>query len=146
MAFLIACIDGLKGFLHREDYDFRCVTAGRGVRSASSPLSLQLPPTLALALPRLLSLPPSLPPSLSLTLSPRLPRSAQGAEAKHPSAYLFLGFRDRNLEDEFMEDLVRTWKPRIILGYLVTMALYLAGHFMNAMLVSPLSETQSISL
>merc|ERR1711972_590259 len=48
-------------------------------------------------------------------------------DRKPPSQYPFVGFKDRNLEDEYLEDLVRTSKSRIILGLAVTTLLFLFG-------------------
>ena len=46
-----------------------------------------------------------------------------------PSQYPLLGFKDRHLEDEYLEHLVVASRARIILGYVTAILLYGAGPF-----------------
>ena len=46
-----------------------------------------------------------------------------------PSQYPLLGFKDRHLEDDYLEYLVVASKARIILGYVTLILLYASGPF-----------------
>ena len=58
-------------------------------------------------------------------------------ESSHtPSRYFLLGFKDRNLEQEFLEDLVGTTiRTRVIVGYCASTALFLFIPFMQSLVV-----------
>ena len=58
-------------------------------------------------------------------------------ESSHtPSRYFLLGFKDRNLEQEFLEDLVgSTIRTRVLVGYCASTALFLFIPFMQSLVV-----------
>ena len=47
-----------------------------------------------------------------------------------PSQYPLLGFKDRHLEDDYLEYLVVASRARIILGYVTVILLYALGPFL----------------
>ena len=49
--------------------------------------------------------------------------------SSRPSQYPLLGFKDRHLEDEYLEHLVAASKWRIILAYVTAILLYASGPF-----------------
>ena len=49
--------------------------------------------------------------------------------SSRPSQYPLLGFKDRHLEDEYLEHLVVASRARIILGYVTAILLYASGPF-----------------
>ena len=58
-----------------------------------------------------------------------------------PSQYFVLGFKDRNLEAEYWNDVALTSKPRIILGYFVSILILLAGPIMSEIAYARSSES-----
>ena len=51
------------------------------------------------------------------------------SSSSKPSQYPLLGFKDRHLEDEYLEHLVVASRARIILGYVTVILLYGSGPF-----------------
>ena len=51
------------------------------------------------------------------------------SSSSKPSQYPLLGFKDRHLEDDYLEYLVVASKARIILGYVTVILLYGLGPF-----------------
>ena len=51
------------------------------------------------------------------------------SSSSKPSQYPLLGFKDRHLEDDYLEYLVVASKARIILGYVTAILLYASGPF-----------------
>ena len=51
------------------------------------------------------------------------------SSSSKPSQYPLLGFKDRHLEDDYLEYLVVASKARIILGYVTVILLYALGPF-----------------
>ena len=51
------------------------------------------------------------------------------SSSSKPSQYPLLGFKDRHLEDDYLEYLVVASKARIILGYVTLILLYASGPF-----------------
>ena len=51
------------------------------------------------------------------------------SSSSRPSQYPLLGFKDRHLEDEYLEHLVVASRARIILGYVTAILLYGSGPF-----------------
>ena len=51
------------------------------------------------------------------------------SSSSKPSQYPLLGFKDRHLEDEYLEHLVLASRSRIILGYVTAILLYASGPF-----------------
>ena len=51
------------------------------------------------------------------------------SSSSRPSQYPLLGFKDRHLEDEYLEHLVVASRARIILGYVTAILLYASGPF-----------------
>ena len=49
--------------------------------------------------------------------------------SSRPSQYPLLGFKDRHLEDEYLEHLVVASRARIILAYVTAILLYASGPF-----------------
>ena len=47
-----------------------------------------------------------------------------------PSEYFVLGFKDRNLEAEYWNDVTLTSKYRILLGWFVSTLLFLVGKYL----------------
>jgi len=59
--------------------------------------------------------------------------SAKGGgllELTRPQQYLVLGFKDRNLEARFLDDLARVSQPRTILGYTMALLMVAVGRLM----------------
>merc|ERR1712188_202402 len=52
-----------------------------------------------------------------------------------PPQYFLLGFKDRDLEDEYLDDLCRISKNQIILGYSMCLLLVILGWFISYWLV-----------
>ena len=52
------------------------------------------------------------------------------SSSSKPSQYPLLGFKDRHLEDEYLEHLVVASRARIILGYVTVILLYGLGPFL----------------
>ncbi|QDZ23661.1 hypothetical protein A3770_11p61790 [Chloropicon primus] len=64
--------------------------------------------------------------------------------SKHsPSQHILFGFKDRNLEDEYLEDLARVGKSRILLGYCVSVLLIIAVPFLDALQAIPIIHSIS---
>ena len=57
--------------------------------------------------------------TLSLLLFGESEPPAAENERKPPAQYFCLGFKDRELEDEYLDDLARLSKDRLCLGYVV---------------------------
>ena len=51
-----------------------------------------------------------------------------------------IGFKDRALEDEYIEDLARTNKKRAMLGYAISFFIFFAGLFLDTMQQEPLNN------
>ena len=51
------------------------------------------------------------------------------SSSSKPSQYPLLGFKDRHLEDDYLEYLVVASRARIILGYVTVILLYALGPF-----------------
>ena len=51
------------------------------------------------------------------------------SSSSRPSQYPLLGFKDRHLEDDYLEHLVAASKWRIILAYVTAILLYASGPF-----------------
>ena len=51
------------------------------------------------------------------------------SSSSKPSQYPLLGFKDRHLEDDYLEYLVVASRARIILGYVTVILLYGSGRF-----------------
>ena len=62
-------------------------------------------------------------------------------QTSSPSEYFVLGFKDRNLEAEYWNDVALTSKPRIILGYFVSILILLAGPIMSEIAYARSSES-----
>merc|ERR1711934_507226 len=56
-------------------------------------------------------------------------RGDKTRSSSRPSQYPLLGFKDRHLEDEYLEHLVVASRARIILGYVTVILLYGSGPF-----------------
>ena len=56
--------------------------------------------------------------------------------SSRPSQYPLLGFKDRKLEDEYLEYLVVASRARIILGYVTVILLYGLGPFASDFVVT----------
>ena len=54
-----------------------------------------------------------------------------------PSEYFVLGFKDRNLEAEYWNDVTLTSKYRILLGWFVSTLLFLVGKYLVSRLAPP---------
>merc|ERR1711907_912064 len=48
-----------------------------------------------------------------------------------PAEWPFLGYRDRDLEDEYLDDMTCTMKSRILVGYVVSIIVFFFGPFMQ---------------
>jgi len=57
-----------------------------------------------------------------------------------PQLYFMIGFKDRALEDEYIEDLARTNKKRAMLGYAISFFIFFAGLFLDTMQQEPLNN------
>ena len=54
-----------------------------------------------------------------------------------PSQYFILGFKDRNLEAEYWNDVTMTSKYRILLGWFVSTLLFLVGKYLVSRFAPP---------
>ena len=54
-----------------------------------------------------------------------------------PSQYFVLGFKDRNLEAEYWNDVTLTSEYRILLGWFVSTLLFLVGKYLVSRLAPP---------
>merc|ERR1711871_767513 len=59
-----------------------------------------------------------------------------------PSQYFVLGFKDRNLEAEYWNDVTLTSKYRILLGWFVSTLLFVVGPFVGQMIYIPWNRQQ----
>jgi len=62
------------------------------------------------------------------------PTSSFSFRNHRPKRYLaLLGFKDRNLEDEYLEDLARSKKASVFVGYAIAIVLFFAGSFLDSL-------------
>ena len=73
---------------------------------------------------------------LSVTRSESSTTSKNGVVAS-PSQYFVLGFKDRNLEAEYWNDVTLTSKYRILLGWFVSTLLFLVGKYLVSRFAPP---------
>merc|ERR1711871_740275 len=57
-----------------------------------------------------------------------------------PSQYFVLGFKDRNLEAEYWNDVTLTSKYRILLGWFVSTLLFVVGPFLGQIMITPWNQ------
>ena len=79
--------------------------------------------------------------SLFLVAARRESEDTLMSSARHltssPSEYFVLGFKDRNLEAEYWNDVTLTSKYRILLGWFVSTLLFLVGKYLVSRLAPP---------
>jgi len=60
-----------------------------------------------------------------------------------PAQHFLLGFKDRNLEDEYLENLVVLSKVKFLSGYVVSLALFILGPLVDTIQAWPLNEIEN---
>merc|ERR1711908_245864 len=62
------------------------------------------------------------------------PTSSFSFRNHRPKRYFaLLGFKDRNLEDEYLEDLARSKKASVFVGYAIAIVLFFVGSFLDSL-------------
>merc|ERR1711934_776784 len=64
-------------------------------------------------------------------------KSSVSYATSSPSQYFVLGFKDRNLEAEYWNDVTLTSKYRILLGWFVSALLFVVGPFLGQIMYIP---------
>ena len=69
------------------------------------------------------------------------PTSSFSFRNHRPKRYLaLLGFKDRNLEDEYLEDLARSKKASVFVGYAIAIVLFFVGSFLDSLQQIPMNK------
>ena len=59
---------------------------------------------------------------------------------KPPARYVFLGFKDRDLEVEYTQDLALVLRARITLGFVISLLLFFGGIFLKGWVSLPMEQ------